>query len=150
MALSNNILLSGCLKNTSRKNTITRKFIIWYTYLGKINIDQKVQIITQLEESLPHSFGKTFRRQTLVIQVFHIFLPTYLVLHALFDSPSIPPLYPALFSKRLMLFFPKSFDENLKCLSSTFGVHRIRTDYILANLCAQCLYTTCLFLFIQY
>ena len=59
-----------------------------------------------------------------------------------------PILYPELFPKRLLLLlllFPKSLEEKLKCPSSTFGICRIRTDYIIANLCAQCLYTICFF-----
>lgn len=54
-----------------------------------------------------------------------------------------PILYPELFPKillLLLLLLPKSLEEKLKCPSSTFGICRIRTDYIIANLCAQSLY----------
>ena len=59
-----------------------------------------------------------------------------------------PILYPELFPKRLLLLlllFLKSLEEKLKRPSNTFGICRIRTDYIIANLCAQCLYTACFF-----
>lgn len=59
-----------------------------------------------------------------------------------------PILYPELFPKRLLLLlllFLKSLEEKLKRPSNTFGIRRIRTDYIIANLCAQCLYTACFF-----